>query len=195
MNMQQFEKFLEEKKNILKTKSDAEKLRSFIIWCKQKNIEEIILRLSSEGKGGWSNNYFLDFTTTRLIVTKKSFSRKFLDVGYIAGLAPFPAVVLSEKLRKKLDDRKQVIASPDELLYGDNSNYFIWYSDIQEFVFRKGIDSTIVNMFGRMLVSNYIKIKTANQTYEYKLPVNKNGSSEQILPWLSVVLPVKISTS
>lgn len=195
MNMQQFEKFLEEKKNILKTKSDPEKLRSFIIWCKQKNIEEIILRLSSEGKGGWGNNCFLDFTTTRLIVTKKSFSRKFLDVGYIAGLAPFPAVVLSEKLRKKLDDRKQVIASPDELLDGDKSNYFIWYSDMQEFVFRKGIDSTFVNMFGRMLVSNYIKIKTANQTYEYKLPVNKNGNFEKIFPWLGIVLPVKILTS
>lgn len=195
MNMQQFEKFLEERKNILKTKSDSEKLRAFVMWCKQKNIEEIILRLSSEGKGGWSNNYFLDFTTTRLIVTKKSLSRKFLDVGYIAGLAPFPAAMLSEKLRKKLDDSKQVIASPDELLDGDSSNYFIWYSDIQEFVFRKGIKSTIVNMFGRMVVSNYIEIKTANQTYEYKLPVNKNGNFEQIFPWLSVVVPVKISTS
>lgn len=194
MNLQQFEKFLEENKKILKTKSNPEKLRAFIMWCKQKDIEELILRLSSEGKGGWSQNYFLNFTTTRLIVSKKSFARKFMDVGYIAGLAPFPAVALSEKLRKKLDEKPAIIL-PDDLLNNDISNYYIWYSDMHEFIFRKGIESTIVNMFGRMVVSNYIKIKTASQTYEYKLPVNKNGNYEQTFPWLSTVLPIKISSS
>jgi hypothetical protein len=39
----------------------------------------------------------------------------------------------------------------------------------------------------------FLSVKTSNKKYEYALPVNKNGSFEEIHYWLSVVLPVKIS--
>jgi hypothetical protein len=193
VNLQQFKTFLDEKKQVLKKESNMEKLKTFIDWCKKKDMEELILRLSSEGKGGWSENCFLDFTTTRLIITKKGFSRKFLDVGYIAGLAALPSALLSDNLRKKLSEKENIIM-PSHLLK-ENGSYFMWYSDIEEFMFSKGIESTIVNMFGRMVVSNHIRIRTKNETHEYKLPVNKNGRFEQVFPWLSAVLPFKISTA
>ena len=84
----EFEQFLKFSKDGLSDKSNSEKIRSFIEWCKKNNMEEIILRLSSEDKGGWGKNCFLDFTTTRMIVSKKNFFRKFGDLGYIAGIAP-----------------------------------------------------------------------------------------------------------
>ena len=49
-----------------------------------------MLRLSSESRGGWGENTFLDFTTKRIIISKKEFFRKFLDLGYVAGMAPYP---------------------------------------------------------------------------------------------------------
>jgi hypothetical protein len=86
----EFEQFIESSKDQLSKKSSSEKIRAFIEWCKSKDMEEIILRLSSEDKGGWRKNYFLDFTTTRMIISKKNFFRKFADLGYIAGIAPYP---------------------------------------------------------------------------------------------------------
>ncbi len=82
-----FDKFLKEsKKRLNDKKSDSEKVRLFIDWCINNNYEEVILRISSEEKGGWAGNYFLDFTTNRVIVTKKSFLTKFADLGYVARL-------------------------------------------------------------------------------------------------------------
>ena len=89
-----FDKFLKESKKRLNGKSDSEKVRVFIDWCLKNNYEEVILRISSEEKGGWARNYILDFTTSRIIVNKKSFLTKFADVGYVAGLAPYPYLVL-----------------------------------------------------------------------------------------------------
>ena len=90
-----FDKFLKEsKKRLNDKKSDSEKVRVFIDWCINNNYEEVILRISSEEKGGWARNYFLDFTTNRVIVTKKSFLTKFANLGYVAGLSPYPYLVL-----------------------------------------------------------------------------------------------------
>src|SRR5947209_4916221 len=86
MKPAEFEQFLKSAEDQLSDKSDSHKIQAFIAWCKKNGIEEIILRLSSENKGGWGKNFFfLDFTTQRMIVSKKRFMRKFLDLGYIAG--------------------------------------------------------------------------------------------------------------
>src|SRR6266498_1241743 len=104
--------------------NDSEKLLAFIEWCKKKDIEEVIVRLSSENKGGWANNFFVDFTTIRMIVSKKSFVRKFVDMGYIAGMAQLPYILLSERMElSKI--RKQSIINPADILKDDSSNYCI----------------------------------------------------------------------
>jgi hypothetical protein len=186
-----FLKFLHTKRSSM---NDSEKLIAFIEWCKKKEMEEVIVRLSSETKGGWGNNLFLDFTTTRMIVSKKSFFRKFVDMGYIAGMAQLPYMLLSEK--KDLSKIKtQSIIKPADILKDNSSNYSIWYTDIQEFVIRKGIETKVTNMLGTMIQSNFLTVKTIANMYDFKLPVNKNGNFEQIIYWLTVVLPVSVSTT
>jgi len=86
-----FLKFLHTKRSDM---NDSEKLLAFIEWCKKKEMEEIIVRLSSETKGGWVNNLFLDFTTTGMIVSKKSFVRNFVDMGYIEEMPQFLYMLL-----------------------------------------------------------------------------------------------------
>jgi hypothetical protein len=187
MNSGLFEKFLNESKKRLNDKSDSEKVRTFIDWCVKNNYEEVILRISSEEKGGWARNHFLDFTTNRIIVTKKSLLTKFADVGYVAGLAPYPYLVLL-KDSKSSSTKAQAASSPEELL--KRQGFYIWYSDIAEFVLRKGIETTVANMFGRAIVSNFLHIKTlSGKEYDFTLPVNKNGTYEQIRYWIGVVLP------
>src|ERR671930_1790994 len=115
MNSELFEKFLMESKKALTGKSDSEKVRTFIDWCIENNCEEVILRISSEEKGGWARNLFLDFTTNRIIVTKKGFLTKFADVGYVAGLAPYPYLVLV-KDSKSSSTKAKATSSPEELL-------------------------------------------------------------------------------
>ena len=193
MNPFEFEQFLKlAEDNKLSSKSDSEKIKDFILWCKKKNFEENILRLSSEEKGGWSRNFSLDFTTTRIIVSKKNFLNKFVDMGYVAGIAPFPYMILSKKI-KPSDVMKQYRNPPADIIKRDRSNYYIWYSDIQEFIIRKGIETTVTNMVGTMIMKNFLTIKTGNKTYDFTLPVNKNGKFEQIHFWLSVVLPVNVT--
>jgi len=183
-----FDKFLKESKKRLNGKSDSEKVRVFIDWCLKNNYEEIVLRISSEEKGGWARNYILDFTTSRIIVTKKSFLTKFADLGYVAGLAPYPyLVLLKDSNPSKI--RSQATTSPEQLLKKQQS-FYIWYSDIAEFVLRKGTETLVTNMFGRAIVSNFLSIKkTSGEDYNFTLPVNKNGTYEHIRFWIGVVLP------
>ena len=183
-----FEKFLKESKKRLNDKSDSEKIRVFIDWCLKNGHEEVILRISSEEKGGWAKNYFLDFTTNRIIVTKKSFLTKFADLGYVAGLAPYPYLVLLKDSNSS-NIRSQAASSPQELLRRQQS-FYIWYSDISEFVLRRGIETMVTNMFGRAIVSNFLHIKTSSgKEHDFTLPVNKNGSYEQLRFWIGVLLP------
>ena len=182
-----FDKFLKESKKGLNNKSDSEKIRVFIDWCVKNNHEEVILRISSEEKGGWAKNYFLDFTTNRIIVSKKSFLTKFADLGYVAGLAPYPYLVLLKNSNPSTV-RSKAIPSPEELL--KKEAFYIWYSDIAEFLLRKGIETLVTNMFGRAIVSNFLYIKTSSgKEFDFTLPVNKNGTYEQIRFWIGVILP------
>jgi hypothetical protein len=191
MKPAEFEQFLKFAEDRLSGKPDSEKIQAFIVWCKKSNIEELILRLSSEDRGGLGRNSLLDFTTMRMIVSKKSFARKFIDVGYIAGMAPFPYMVLSKNV-KLSNIRKQSEINVEGILKNDSSNYFIWYSNMQEFLLRKGTETTVRNMVGITIMKNFLTVKTSSRTYNFTLPVNKNGKFEQIHHWLSVVLPVKV---
>ncbi|MFL6339454.1 MAG: hypothetical protein ACJ718_10200 [Nitrososphaeraceae archaeon] len=189
----QFLRFAED--HSLQSKSDAEKIQTFISWCKKSGFEEVIIRLSSESKGGWRNNFLLDFTTNRIIISKKKFIRKFVDVGYIAGMAPFPYMLVS-KQKLELSDLKKgsaIMINPEDSLEKDSSsNFFIPYSEIREVIIRKGVESVVTNMLGSMITANFLTIKTSSKTYDYRLPVSKNGTFEQIHYWLSVVVPAKV---
>jgi len=192
----EFEQFIEFSKDQLSKKSSSEKIRAFIEWCKSKDMEEIILRLSSEDKGGWGKNYFLDFTTTRMIISKKNFFRKFADLGYIAGIAPYPYTLTTKNwnVLNLSSIRKQALITPHDVLTRHSSNFYIWYSSIEEFVARKGIETTVSNMLGTMIKANFLAVKTSNKTYNFVLPVAKNGRFDEIHFWLSVVLPLNITT-
>jgi hypothetical protein len=194
MNPSEFQEFLTYADKRLAGRSNSEKVTAFIAWCKDREIEEVIARLSAEDKKWWKQSLFLDFTTTRIIVSKKSYARKFVDTGYVAGMAPFPYIILSKGL-KISNIRKQSMLRPVEILESDSSNYYITYSEIRNFFFRKGVETTITNMLGTAIRSNFLTIKTINnKVYGFRLPVRKNGSFEKIHYWLSVVLPITIST-
>jgi hypothetical protein len=195
MKPTEFEQFLKFAEDQLSNKSDSQKIQAFTSWCKKNNTEEVILRLSSEDRGGWGKNFFfLDFTTSRIIVSKKRFLRKFLDLGYVAGIAPFPYMIFSKKL-KPSNIRKQALINPATILDNNISNFFISYSDIQEIVIRKGTENIVRNMLGTMITTNFLTVKTETKTYNYVLPANKNGTFEEIYYWLSTVLPVKVSAN
>jgi hypothetical protein len=183
-----FEKFLKDsKKRLSSDKSDSEKIRIFIDWCKKNSYEEVILRVSSEEKGGWARNYYLDFTTSRIIATKKGFVTKFADTGFVAGLAPYPYLVLL-KDPNPAKIRSQASLRVEELL--TREGFSVWYSNIAEFVLRKGMETMVTNMFGRAIVSNFLYIKTSTgKEYRFTLPVNKNGNYERIHYWIGVLLP------
>jgi hypothetical protein len=194
MNPSEFQEFLTYADKRLTRRSNSEKVTAFIAWCKDRGIEEVIVRLSSEDNKWWKQSLFLDFTTTRVIISKKSYARKFVDTGFVAGMAPFPYMVLSRDL-KMSNVRKQSMLRPAEILKSDSSNYHIPHSEIKNIFFRKGVETTITNMLGTAIKSNFLTIRTTNnKVYTYRLPVSKNGSFEKIHYWLSVVLPITIST-
>ena len=194
MKPEQFSQFLGYAKDILVGKSDSEKVMILIDWCKHHDIEETILRLSSETKGGWGKNLRLDFTTSRIIVSRKSILRKFVDLGYVAGMAPYPFLLLKNKVRESDFRSNSCVINPQALLEDDPSNFYIEYSKIDNFLLRRGLETTVTNMLGRMIQSNFITIKSQNKVYNFTLPVNKNGNYEKIVFWLNVVVPVSIST-
>ena len=195
MQPEDFERFLVfAGDHSLQDKSDVEKIKIFISWCQRNGFEEVIVRLSSENKGGWGNNSLLDFTTYRTIISKKKFIRKFVDVGYIAGMAPFPYMLVTKQNLKLSDLKKRPIiidpkSNPNR---GSPSNFFIPYSEIQEIIIRKGVQTLVTNMLGSMITTNFLTIKTASDSYDYMLPVRKNGTFEQIHYWLSVVVPANV---
>jgi hypothetical protein len=190
----EFEQFLKYSQIRSSTRSDSEKISSFIQWCKDKGMEEVILRLSTDEKNWLHENRFLDFSTSRVIVSKKSFTRKILDTGFIAGMAPFPYVILT-KDKKIPDFKKGINLNPLEIIRKDISNFFIWYSEIEELCMRKGIETTVSNMLGTAISANFLTIKATNgKEYTFRLPVSKNGPFEKIYFWLNKVIPVKVST-
>ena len=195
MNPYEFEQFLKYSQIRNSTRSDSEKISSFIQWCKNKGIEEVILRLSTDEKNWLHENYFLDFTTSRVIVSKKSFTRKLLDTGFIAGMAPFPYMILT-KDKKVPDFKKRINLNTSEIIRKDISNFFIWYPEIEKLYMRKGIETIISNMLGTAISANFLTIrKTDGKEYSFRLPVGKNGTFEKIYYWLEKTLPIKISAT
>ena len=99
---------------------------------------------------------------------------KFADLGYVAGLAPYPyLVLLKDSNPSKI--RSQATTSPGSS-FEETTELLIWYSDIAEFVLRKGTETLVTNMFGRAIVSNFLSIKkSSGEGYKFTLPVNKNG--------------------
>ncbi len=189
MDRDTFELFLKKFKGELEEKSNSEKIKIFINWCNQNRLEEIILRLSSEAKGGWSRNFHLDFTTSRIIITKKNFFAKLADLGYVAGLAPYPYLILL-KNSDPSRIRKHVLHTPDELIRNESFFDFIEYSNIEEIIFRKGTETAVANMFGYAIMANFLTIRASEDSkYHFTLPVNKNGTYEQIHFWVNTVLP------
>jgi hypothetical protein len=195
MQPEDFERFLIfARDHSLLGKSDVEKIKTFISWCQRSGFEELIVRLSSEDKGGWGNNFLLDFTTHRIIISKKKFIRKFVDLGYVAGMAPFPYMLVSKQNLKLSDLKKHPIITDLEsnLKKGSSSNFVIPYSEIQEIIIRKGVDSIVTNMLGSMITKNFLTIKTLSNIHDYMLPVRKNGAFEEIHYWLSAVVPARV---
>jgi hypothetical protein len=189
MNPQLFEKFLSDSQRELESRTQSQKVRTFIDWCNRNGLEEIVLRLSSEEKGGWSKNYSLTFTTSRIIVNKKKFSTKFVDLGYAAGLAPYPYFVLLEK--RDYSKIKEDAAATPEVLAREPNAYHIWYFQIQEFILKHGM-----RMLGRNITSNFLSITTSapdNKRFDYTLPISKNGDYDKIHYWLRVALPQNCS--
>jgi hypothetical protein len=188
-----FEQFLKRSQDELSDKSNPEKIRAFIEWCKKNNMEELILRLSSEDKGGWGKNCFLDFTTTRIIVSKKNFFRKFADLGYIAGIAPYPYRLTTKNWNNPSPTgiRKQAMITPEDLTSNSENNH-IWYSQIEDFELRRGVETTIRNMLGTMIKANFVTVKTSSKIYNFVIPVNKNGNFDEVRFWLNIVLPFNI---
>lgn len=194
MKFQEFQHFLTYVDSKLADKPDTEKIRAFIEWCKENNYEQLILRLSAEKKGTLvSAGYCLDFTTRRIIISKKGMSKFFLDIGYVAGMAPIPFMVLSKKLRTTKINKQMEIMDPDRILRSNLLNFEIRYSDIEQIILRKGVETTIRNMMGTIIRSNFLRIQTLGNMYDFSLPASKNGPFETLSLWLGVLLPIKIT--
>jgi hypothetical protein len=132
-----------------------------------------------------------------MIVSKKNFFRKFADLGYIAGIAPYPYKLTTKNWNELNlpETKKQALIIPEDVLMENSSTFYIWYSSIEEFVVRKGVETTVRNMLGTMIRANFLKVKTSNKTYNFAIPVRKNGTFDEIHFWLSVVLPLNLSAS
>jgi hypothetical protein len=194
LNQSEFEQFLNFSEKDTRARSDSEKILSFIQWCNSKGIEEVIIRLSAESKNWTSDNYFLDFTTSRVIVSTKSFRRKFIDTGFIAGMAPLPYVFLAKD--KSPDFKKGTTLDPSEIIRKARTILSFHYSEIEEMHLRRGVETTITNMLGTAINANFLTIKTRDgERQSYRLPVSKNGSYEKMYFWLNVIVPVKVSQS
>jgi hypothetical protein len=190
----EFEEFVKSNKSRLKGLSDIEKIRMFIEWCNRYNIEELILRLSTDGESIFDAGYFLDFTTRSLLIRKKSWSRKIVDPGFIAGMAPLPYRLICENL-KVGDISKRTLAQTSNImeLRSDGLTKYITYNQIKEIRLRPGLETRVTNMLGSTLRQNFMTVKTAESSYRYSLPVGKNGSYDKIYFWLSAILPVDVS--
>ena len=194
MLQSEFEEFVNSHKSRLKGVSDSEKVKIFIDWCTKYDLDELIIRLSGDGKGPLEASYFLDFMTRGLLIHKKVWSRKLVDHGFIAGMAPLLYRLLSDELKSK-DFSKRTLAQTSDLMKyrKESATKYILYPQIQVIALRPGLETGITNMFGSTLRQNFITIKTIDKKYRYSLSVAKNGAYEKIYHWLSTTLPVKIS--
>jgi len=192
MNIQEFNQFLKLTREG-RENSDIQKIKMFIDWCNKNNYEEILLRLSSEKDAGLGDNRIIDFTTKRIIITKKSFMKKFLDVGYVAGMGPFPYIILSEKKHtSKIKDSANLDIR--KIMNKSDLEYSLDYDLVDEVIVSQGSNSVVRNMFGSFITKNYLTIIADQKRYEYILPAKKNGDFYRMTHWLQVI-PVKVSVA
>lgn len=194
MEPEQFREFLKYSKGRIASLSDPEKIQLFMDWCNRKGLEELMLRLSSESRGGWGENTFLDFTTKRIIISKKEFFRKFLDLGYVAGMAPYPYLILREKIKNSEIVKKSARIDVSSILQRPQS-FYVWYGDVKALEIRKGTETIVHNMMGSMIQTNFLTLTTRENSYDFKLPTKKDGHFDRIYFWLDSVIPVKVVKS
>ncbi|MDR4512557.1 MAG: hypothetical protein MRJ93_12730 [Nitrososphaeraceae archaeon] len=190
MNIQKFNEFLKYT-NSKNQFSDIQKIKIFMEWCNKNNYEEILLRLCSQEHEVLGNSSLLDFTTKRIISRQRSFLNKFLDLGYVAGMGPFPYMILStKKQNSKIKNSSNF--NLERILNDPNLEYSIDYDSVQEVIIDRGSNTVVRNMFGSFISKNYLSIIAKNKTYEYILPAKKNGDFFRMSHWLKI-LPVKVS--
>jgi hypothetical protein len=189
-----FDEFIQTNRSKLKGRSDPERIKLFIEWCNKYGIEELIIRLSGESKSFFDKSYFLDFTTKGILLRKKSWSRKLVDTGYVAGMAPSPYMLVSDKLKLNDIPKKTLAQTRDINTQKKNpSNQYIPYTDIIDFVMTRGIQTLVTNMLGSTLRHNFLSFMTEENSYSFMLPVGKNGQFEKIHFWLSAIVPFDVT--
>ena len=165
----------------------------FIDWCNNNNHEELLVRLSSEKQGGLGYNSIIDFTTKRIIITRNKLINRIFELGFVAGLGPFPYMILSKKKQQsKIKDSAKL--KIEKILQDENLEFTISYIDVQKIVIKRGSNSVVRNMLGSFITKNYLTIFTkANNKYEYVLSIKKNGEFNKMFYWMKSILPVEIS--
>lgn len=168
-------------------------LLDFIDWCNNNNHEELLIRLSSEKQGGLGYDTVIDFTTKRIIITRKKLMNRIFELGFVAGLGPFPYMILSKKKQQsKIKDSAKL--KIEKILQDENLEFIISYIDVQKIVIKRGSNSIVRNMLGSFITKNYLTIFTkTNNKYEYVLSIKKNGDFSKMFYWMKSILPVEIS--
>ena len=193
MEFDDFKEFLD---SVNRNKKDNENivdnLLYFIEWCNNNNYEELLVRLNSEKQGGLGYNSVIDFTTKRIIITRKKIVNRIFEIGFVAGLGPFPYMILSKKKQQsKIKDSAKLRI--EKILHDPNLEYIIDYKDILKIIIKRGSNSVVRNMFGSFITKNYMTIFTKDNKYEYILPIKKNGEFNKMSYWMKSILPVQIS--
>lgn len=193
MEFEDFKEFLNianyNKKN---NKSDIDNILYFIDWCNNNNYEELLIRLNSEKQAGLGYNSTIDFTNKRIIITRKKIINRIFDTGFVAGLGPFPYMILYEKKQQsKIKDSAKL--QIEKILQDPNLEYTITYNNISRIIIKKGSNSLVHNMFGSFVTKYYLTIFTINNKYEYILPMKKNGNFDKMSYWMKSILPIQIS--
>jgi hypothetical protein len=193
MEFDDFKEFLEFLNHNKKDNENiVENLVYFIDWCNKHNYEELLVRLNSEKQGGLKYNSVIDFTTKRVIITRKKIINRIFEIGFVAGLGPFPYMILSKKKQKaKIKDSAKL--QIEKILHDQNLDCIINYNDILKIVIKRGSNSIVRNMLGSFITKNYMTIITKNNEYEYILPSKKNGEFHKMSYWMKSILPVQIS--
>ena len=168
-------------------------LLDFIDWCNNNNHEELLVRLSSEKQSGLGYNSVIDFTTKRIIITRNKLINRIFELGFVAGLGPFPYMILSKKKQQsKIKDSAKL--KIEKILQDENLEFTISYIDVQKIVIKRGSNSIVRNMLGSFITKNYLTILTkTNNKYEYVLSIKKNGDFSKMFYWMKSILPVEIS--
>jgi hypothetical protein len=193
MEFDDFKKFLDFLNHNKKDNENiVDNLLYFIEWCNDNNYEELLVRLNSEKQGGLGYNSIIDFTTRRIIITRKTIIKRIFEIGFVAGLGPFPYMILSKKKQQsKIKDSAKL--QIEKILHDQNLECIINYNDILKIIIKKGSNSVVRNMFGSFITKNYMTIFTKNNRYEYTLPIKKNGEFNKMSYWMKSILPVEIS--